>query len=32
MPDTSLGKSYETKFRLQWKECFPDSWVYRLKD
>ena len=32
MGKTDAGKAFESVFRLQWKKCFPNTLVFRLKD
>jgi len=32
MAKTDLGKAWENIFKANWKKCFPDTFVYRLKD
>jgi len=27
-----LGKKFEELFKLDWKRCFPDTFIFRLKD
>ena len=29
---TNLGKKFEEKFSFDWKKCFPNTFLYRLKD
>lgn len=29
---TDLGKKFEEIFRLDWKKCFPNTFIFRLKD
>lgn len=29
---TNKGKAWEDKFRQDWRKCFPDTFVFRLKD
>lgn len=32
MASANKGKSWEDKFRKDWQKCFPDTFVFRLKD
>ena len=32
MADTSLGKRWEDKFKATWIKCFPNTFLFRLKD
>lgn len=29
---TNKGKAWEDKFRQDWRKCFPNSFIFRLKD
>ena len=32
MASDNKGKAWEDKFRKDWQKCFPDTFVFRLKD
>lgn len=32
MANTDIGKKFEDRFRKDYKECFPDTFIYRLPD
>ena len=32
MAKTDLGKAWEDVFKTTWKKCFPNTFVFRLKD
>ena len=32
MAKTDLGKKFEEKFKQDWKKCFPNTFLFRLKD
>lgn len=32
MAKTDLGKKWEEQFKLNWSKCFPDTFIFRLKD
>jgi len=32
MSNTKLGKKFEERFKLDWKACFPGTFLYRLPD
>lgn len=32
MAKTDIGKKFEERFRLDWKRCFPNTFVFRLQD
>ena len=32
MSNTVFGKKFEERFKVDWKRCFPNTFLYRLKD
>ena len=32
MSETVYGKKFEQKFKSDWKKCFPETFLFRLKD
>ena len=32
MAKTDLGKAFENQFKQDWKKCFPNTFLFRLKD